>query len=1499
MPSEQKQLFCDEKQPISKKYYDGKNEMVDTIRPAPKPNISESNFHIGLKNVKIDLPKISIPNEVLLKHEVDRYRKLFQTKPQTARKSISIKTISCVKECILLHNSDRDEGESIKMSAKILNFSCLKCRDNIRYSPNDLQKHFQMWHRGELPSYPCEMCSFSANDFQVFKQHRRTHRSTLVKCDICNSESVYTLLNLTKHFSSTHCVNGHFQCEKCQFSTRDVGTFVQHIHRHNEIHYKCGKCHHVCFTKGELQKHLHVHSGTFPFTCQYCSYGATRREHLVRHVITLHKEHLYAKEKLEKDKYDKRMAKTSAGLKLILKRYKMGASRKTFWKRKKINNESDRSIEKNTQVLKNMNKTRVKSEDQSHLVQEHLNEEKDERLHCEDDLQPTELESEKPALLSSGQCNSVEEGSNATAGFLKTAVPGPTVFMVKNNRITVPANYSAKFMGFKMVDGKQHIVIKLVPINKQNLFMPGSQSDAAKDGIANLQPQTLDTTGFLTGITTELSDAICMKTATPFSCSSPIFSGKLISEREMALISQRNNMLQTADYERSVSLPTMSELVTASVNLATKVETRDNVDFWGNHITQSHPDVLGTAIKSPDKVNCTSKPNAYNSGDMHNYCINYVNSELPVESSNQGSLPFHNYSKVNNSNKRRRFSGTAICENPQRESSSSKTVVQRPISESVLSLVRKESSKPDSLLASISLLNDKDETSKTKDEIEEQCVLDQARNADGQNLFINESQNLENVTEKSEWNDTSSDSPMMPRITSVFSLQSQQASEFLPPEVNQLLQDVLKMKSDVQDSSNTPNRDLPLHYDQSFQKPEGESRIIESSKDFKVQGIFQVPSGSVGMNGPINDLNFKCNGPTSDLNFQCNGKEKQGLSVPQDVRDSEKTPRISGIGTLLKTQSDAIITQQLVKDKLRATTQNFGTLYMQSPLPVSEPKKAIFVQTPKGFFVPLHIANKPGLHVVSGRPLPLVNTQSVPASLLLNRKPGMVLTFNNGKLEGVSPVKAEGAQTCGTVTKEPCKTPFLKIEPSSNCLTPALCSSIGSCLNMKSSPENSMPLKGPYVIKPSGSSSVKAVPTPDMLSEYQGTKLNILDSAKQQNEIFPKPPLYTLLPEGKQAVFLKCMMPNKTELLKPKLVQNSTHYQNIQPKKPEGTPQRILLKIFNPVLNVTATNNLSVSNSASSLQKGSVPSNQMIGGEQKEPESSRDALPFLLDDLMPANEIVITSTATCAESSEEPICISDSSEARALRCKTNCTIERNFSKKKTTRKNFSKIKTHVRSKDSEAAFVSRNRNCKRKCRDNYQEPPRKKATLHRKCKEKAKPEDVHGAFGFSRPRLSKDSVRTLRLFPFSSKQLVKCPRRNQPVVVLNHPDADAPEVENVMKTIAKFNGRVLKVSLSQRTINALLEPVYYNPSQVTHNDFSKRHKTLKPVSSVKERFVLKLTLKKTSKNNYQIVKTTSENVLKAKFNCWFCGRVFDNQDTWAGHGQRHLMEATRDWNMLE
>lgn len=1485
MPLEQTQLFCDEKQTTLTKCDTG-NKTADTIGSVPTPKLAETRFHYELKNVNISLPKINIPNEVLMKHEVEKYRILFQSKPQTARKSFSVKTVSCAEECVQPCKSERTEEESVNMSAKILNFSCLKCQDSTQYSPNDLQKHFEMRHHGELPSFPCEMCSFSANDFQIFKQHRKTHRSTFVKCDICNSERSYTLLELTKHFTSKHCVNGNFQCEECRFFTQDVGTFVQHIHRHKEMHYKCGKCRHLCFTKGELQKHLCVHSGTLPFTCHYCSYGAIHKDQLVRHVITLHKEHLYAKEKLEKDQYDTRVATTTTGLKLILKRYKIGPT-KTFWKRKTVTNGNDESMGKTAHTFNIVNKTQTKSEDQS---QEQLNEEKGERLHCENDDKPTE--SEKSTLLSPGQYNKADEGANANSSSLKSGVQGPTVLLVRNNKITIPANYSAKFMGFKVVDGRQHIVIKLLPINKPNLPAPALQPNTEKDSTANLPPQALNSAGFATGVTTEVNDTDFVKAA-PLSSSSPVLSRKEISEKEMAFTSEKNNMLQTVDNSKSLSLPTTSEPVAASVSLTTKVEARDNVDSWENHTTQSHPDALDTTtIKSPDKVNLTTKPNAYSCGDMHNYCINYVSSELPDESSsyfefsNQGSLPFHNYSKVNY--KHHRFSRTGGFENLPRDSSSETTQDSASDSDSLSPLMKKESSNSGSPLASVSPLNDKDGTFKTKTEIEEPYNLEERHNFDKQSLFTDENQNLLNVTEETKWNDIpSAGSPMMPRITSVFSLQSQQASEFLPPEVNQLLQDVLKPKSDIKENSdNITSKNLLLNCDQTFKKAREEEMVVESSKDFQVQDIFPVASPSVGVSVPTNDLNLKCN-----------GQETQVVSVLQDVRNSEVAAKIPSIVTLLKTQSDAIITQQLVKDKLRTTAQNSGPVYIQNPFLTSEQRNPVFVQTPKGFLIPLQVANKRGFHVFSGRPLPLINKQSAPASLLVNKKPGVLLTLNKGKPEGVHTVKTENVPSYGTVTTEPCKTPFLKVEANNNFLTPTLCSGGGSCVSMKSCSANVSPLKGPYIIKTSVASSVRPVHFPNILPEQQGPKMNILDTGKQQNETLPKASLYTLMPDGKQAVFLKCMMPNNIEPLKPKLVRSSP-YQHIQPKRPEGAPQKILVKIFNPVLNVSAANNLSVSNSEPSFQKENVPSKLLGLGEQKEPESSRNALPVLVNDLMPANGIVHASTAACAESSEEPACISEHSETRVLRYKANCTNERNFNKRKTCKNKFAKIKTRI-SQDSETTVVSRNRSCKRKYIDNYQEPPRKKSTLHRKCREKANADDVQETFAFSRPRLSKDSGRTLRLFPFNSKQLVKCPRRNQPVVVLNHPDADAPEVERVMKTIAKFNGRVLKVSLSQTTINALLKPVHCNTSETTYSDFSKRHKMLKPANSVKERFVLKLTLKKTSKNNYQIVKTTSEDVLKTKFNCWFCGRVFDNQDMWAGHGQRHLVEATRDWNMLE
>ncbi|KFP78852.1 Zinc finger protein 518B, partial [Apaloderma vittatum] len=151
------------------------------------------------------------------------------------------------------------------------------------------------------------------------------------------------------------------------------------------------------------------------------------------------------------------------------------------------------------------------------------------------------------------------------------------------------------------------------------------------------------------------------------------------------------------------------------------------------------------------------------------------------------------------------------------------------------------------------------------------------------------------------------------------------------------------------------------------------------------------------------------------------------------------------------------------------------------------------------------------------------------------------------------------------------------------------------------------------------------------------------------------------------------------------------------------------------------------------------------------------------------------------------------------------------------------------------------------------------------------------------------TARRLRLVPFRENQLIKCPRRNQPVVVLNHPDVDSQEIINVMKTINKYKGQVLKVVLSERTSSCLGVKRYRKRLTLQNAETG---------SQAKKPNALKMKLKKTHKNNYQVVETSPAETLPCLFKCWFCGRVYMDQEEWISHGQRHLIEATKGWDVL-
>lgn len=149
----------------------------------------------------------------------------------------------------------------------------------------------------------------------------------------------------------------------------------------------------------------------------------------------------------------------------------------------------------------------------------------------------------------------------------------------------------------------------------------------------------------------------------------------------------------------------------------------------------------------------------------------------------------------------------------------------------------------------------------------------------------------------------------------------------------------------------------------------------------------------------------------------------------------------------------------------------------------------------------------------------------------------------------------------------------------------------------------------------------------------------------------------------------------------------------------------------------------------------------------------------------------------------------------------------------------------------------------------------------------------------------RDVPRSLRLRPHCSSQFISVPREEQPVIVLNHPDTDIPEVMGIMRVIQQHKGAVQRVVLSRKTLSTLAD--------------RERHVSRWPDEAVKERFSLKLRLKRVCGRKFTVVPPAPESLVpQPMFRCWFCGRLFQDQEVWVGHGQRHLTEATRGWNHI-
>lgn len=1242
-------------------------------------------------------------------------------------------------------------------SGKILSFGCSVCKDSATFSPNDLLKHFRAIHKGTLPTYPCELCDFITNEFPVLQRHRIEHRETLVTCELCNDNIQYSLLLLTRHYMMCHSINGQFKCDWCEFTTVDAGTFVQHMHHHNESHWKCLKCKHISLNKEDHQSHTNGHSGTFPFTCEICGYGAARNELLQKHTAAVHKE------EAERRKVTEDSGSSQETQRMPKLKYHSG----------NLSNQNGRII--NHEL----------SSEETHDLMDMTVAKKD-NMTWSRSSQNVEPSAEVMLQEGENQSSNVENHCNAN---------GLTVLMVKN-KISLPPNCTTKVMGFKMVEGKKHLVLKVIPTAKQD-FPP--QKHSVADSNCPLVPNPVTAENKVPAESEQFSNG--KRSTLECLAGSPniqmdhgsILAVKVKIEEEEAsvcsldsspcIIGEQTNLLPNKSLTSTDAVfPVTNEInIVGNQNQVDKTactggEKGNNATFKWN--TTSHTSVIcNSATGCEDDVTSLSCPS-----DITQKSILSGKTEtcrtVGVSSLTDCNDRVSKKSKENlvltilNSDK----TDIPSQVTPERSDSTKIVIENKSCQQNVKHLkppTSSVSSRAEACFKEKSTQNTPSQEVFTFHNYSKEIFSTSPSTNQNSDDDSNHSGHQENACESSQFSLTLAESPEHSTqstcgdvevdecITSVDHLLTEENPESVLQDFN-----IIKIEEDS----------IPI----SSKLPETKSSSTSSENLVNLKSIVAQPSKK----GPRYLIASKDSvKQTSTVQFCQLPEGKQPVILKTtDKRFAMPVQVKAAPGFKLITRSsDSQINVSYMKRGVDKSSNITGVTLSPNTKIITVPS-AKPQATENG--MALFSAVQPGVSANSNHYL--INKQGFTGPVILSS------TLQSAPADKT----AKTQSTCYLVQRS---VPFIQ-----KCSTPNV--KVGNAqLSVRSQPVLAMPVNS------TGKSNVPQT--------------------------------------GRQAFLLRYISPPRLDSL---LNNQEAKTGTLHSKTNESSGNKVIFKIVAP--------------NGSLLSSGASTTNQPLFFATK-PQTQC----FLLSQ----NKSNATASSGLKNliSTQKNIMKSDISPSPFKRKLQPCEAEKLVLAPRPIRPPSQR---------------------KRRRKALFDELP---TTVH-KAQRLSEKVQTEKEIVLWKP-VAKEVERTLRLAPFSSVQQIKCPRRYQPVVVLNHPDADVPEVVNIMKAVNKYKGAVSKVSLSQKTVQALSDFTDLGRNSLSRGASSSGDDPRpRPLQSlVRERFLLKMKLRKKSKRKYKVVKTACRPG-SAVFDCWFCGRLFNNQEDWIGHGQRHLMEATRDWNKL-
>lgn len=1307
-------------------------------------------------------------------------------------------------------------------SGKILSFECSVCKDDFTYSPNDLLKHFRVAHKGTLPTYPCELCGFVTNEFPALQRHRIEHRNTLVTCELCNDDVQYSLLLLTRHYIMRHSLNGQFNCDWCEFTTVDAGTFVQHIHHHNESPWKCSKCRHISLNEEDHQKHVKAHSGTFPFTCQICGYGAARSEYLKKHTAAVHKEEP-ERRTAWKATEDGNPTNSSASVKLLVK--KSGESQEVQ-RISKLSCLSGSLPNQNGRLIK----PDLSLEETHHFVDGNV---------AKKDNKNWTRGSHNTEQSSSVMLQECDNSASSDAAN-HTNPNGLTVLMVKN-KISLPPNCTTKVMGFKMVDGKKHLVLKVIPTGKQDLSTQ-NHSSIEDVGLSASKPM-------LDKNKVSVENGECSDSK---SSSSHCFA---VSPRSGSCIQMDQDDIMAVKVK-------IEEEETAVCNLdstSQKDDVGEQIDPSLNR-SSTCSDMSNPMTNEFDHVSDQSHPSQSACSERNVF-------------DNKYDATGQNSSKASNTSCVGKIIGLSKPSKVVQE-----TLLSKPISKTTAENCGAE----DELLltdpvankhtnnhkgnSSFDNIENDDRSSQSTPEKTDRVRTD-IKPKNGKQIFEKVMKNPIPLSDSSTPTSGSHKESAMGSENCTHNSPNQEVFSFhnysketfnTSPNTTQSFDSMSEHSLDKKSICESSHFNLTL--------AESPEPFIESGNEEDLtqeknrEDIKKVSESDIEVDECVASVH---DSPSEDENSESvlqdfNIIKVEEESIPISKKQSETRKSSTALGSFVEEHSDAIITQQLNKERVGSSSETNDSLKQTKTtlriLQLPEGKQPVLLRTTENrFAMPLQVKSTPGFKLITSSTNPQINVSYMKPGVERSCNPkGATLTPNNMRL-GVSVSKAgpaeKGTTLLSTVQPGVSATSNHYLINSPGFKRPVLLSSTPHNMHAdkiaKTQPTCYLVQRSVPLIQTPSNPGLRLASTQLPLNSRPVLAMPVTSADKPSS-----------LQPGRQAFLLRYISPPKSGLLLNKDAKTVTQCSQIG----ESTANKVIFKIVTPT---------------GSLLTGSA--------------STSNSHPLFLATRPQTQCFLVSSNKTNANATSG--------------IKKLITIQNN-AQKDVTQSCISPSQMNVKVQPGEAEKpvlaprpIRPPSQRKRRRKPLFDELP---ATMHKARRLSNKVLTEKETPVLWKP-VAKEVERTLRLSPFSSAQQIKYPRRYQPVVVLNHPDADIPEVANIMKVVNRYKGAVTKVSLSQKTIQALSElgALRENSSTKCSSSHSNDPRPRPVQSSVRERFLLKLKLRKKSRKKYEVVETLSgcgqDSVV---FDCWFCGRLFNSQEDWIGHGQRHLMEATRDWNKL-